>query len=223
MEKTAGFTSGRVSGPTAHARGEERRSSDRRRRAGHGEELRTELKLAKQQRRTFAILAALLFVSFVCLTVWALREQSILGAVASSQQERIAGLTEQLASVTTALEESRLAVDSLVKDRIPGLLPFRADEPIQVGTRFVRELSFKPAAPPISGYECKLVVENDSGSEIRPALSVMLFNDVGFELARAQLTDGLLDELRVDEIRSFFAALEIAEGGVPKYFLVSSE
>jgi hypothetical protein len=223
VEKTAEFTSGQVSGPSARARTEERRGSDRRRRAGHGEELRTELKLARQQRRTFAILAALLLVSFLCLTVWSLREQSILGAVVSSKQERIAKLTEQLASTTTALEESRLAVDSLVNHRIPGLLPFRVDEPVEVDTRFVQELSFKPAAPPIFGHECKLVVENDSNSEIRPALSVILFNDVGFELARAQLTDGLLDELRVGEIRSFFATLEIAEGSVPKYFLVSSE
>jgi hypothetical protein len=108
-------------------------------------------------------------------------------------------------------------------DRIPGLLPFRVGEPLSVDTPFVLEFGFKPAAPPVSGYECKVVVENDSSSGIRPALSVLLFDDVGIQLARAQLMDGVRDELRADEVRSFFAGLEIAEGRVPRYFLLTSD
>jgi hypothetical protein len=102
-------------------------------------------------------------------------------------------------------------------------LPFRVGEPLSVDTPFVREHSFKPAAPPASGHECKLVIENHSHSDIRPKLSVVLFDDVGVQLARAQLVDGDHDVLRADEIRSFFAALEIPEGRVPRYFRLISD
>ncbi|MBW2691551.1 MAG: hypothetical protein JRE57_02800 [Deltaproteobacteria bacterium] len=223
MDKTAEFASGHVSRSTASAPGADQRSSDRRRRGSHGEELRAELKVARLQRRTLAITTAVMFLACGSLAVWASLQQSTLRASVNRKQEQIVGLTKQLAVATTALEESRLAVDSLIMGRIPGLSPFRVKEPISVDTPFVRELSFKPLSPPAFGHECKLVVENDSSSAIRPALSVVLFNDVGIELARAQLMDGIRDELRVDEIRSFFASLEIAEGSVPSYFLLTSD
>ncbi len=223
MEKTAEFASGHVSGSTAPVRAEDQPRSDRRRRGPHGEELRSELKLVRLQRRTLAISTAFLLLACGSLAVWALSQQSSLGAAVSRKQAQIERLTEQLAVATTGLEESRGAVDSLVMDRIPGLSPFQVNESLSVDAPFVRELSFKPAAPPASGLECKLVIENDSSSAIRPALSVLLFNNVGIQLARAQLMDGVRDELRADEIRSYFANLEIAEGNSPRYFLLTSD
>jgi hypothetical protein len=223
MEKVGEFVSGHVSGPTPSVRGEDQRRSDRRRRGSHREELLAELKLVRLQRRTLAISTALLLLACGSLALWASSQRSTLDTVVRRKQANIESLTDQLAVATTGLEESRRAVDSLVMGRIPGLLPFRVDEPLSVDTPFVRELSFKLAAPPASGHECKLVVENDSSSDIRPALSVLLFDDVGIQLAQAQLMDGVRDKLRADEIRSFFADLEIAEGRVPRYFLLTSD
>jgi hypothetical protein len=224
MEKVGEFVSGHASGSTPSVRGEEQRRSDRRRRRGpHGEELRVELRLVRQQRRTLAISTALLVLACGSLALWASSQQSTLDAAVMRKQAQIEDLTDQLAVATTGLEESRRAIDSLVMDRIPGLLPFRVGEPVSVDTPFVRELSFKPAAPPASGHECKVVIENDSSFDIRPTLSVLLFDDVGIQLARAQLVDGARDELRADEVRSFFADLEIAEGRVPRYFLLTSD
>jgi hypothetical protein len=163
---------------------------------------------------------ALLLLACSGLALWALGQQSTRRVAMGRQQAKIESLTDQLAVATTRLEESRRTVDALVTDRIPGLLPFRVGEPLSVDTPFVRELSFKPAA---SGHECKLVIENHSHSDIRPKLSVVLFDDVGVQLARAQLVDGDHDVLRADEIRSFFAALEIPEGRVPRYFRLISD
>jgi hypothetical protein len=154
--------------------------------------------------------------------VWASNQLSTLRATAIRKQTKIEKISEELAVVTTALAESRHSVDALVMDRIPGLLPFQVGESIPVDMPFVRELSFKPAAPPTIGHECKVVVENVSNSDIRPALRVLLFDEVGIQLAQAQLMDGVRDELRADEIRSFFANLEIAEGSTPRYFLLIS-
>jgi hypothetical protein len=196
---------------------------DRRRRSQHREELLTELKRVRRQRRGLAFLTALLLIAGGSLALWAWNEGSTLGAAAIRNEAQIHSLTDQLAVATTELEKSSSAVDSLVIDRIPGLLPFRVGESLSVDTPFVRELSFKAATPPATGHECKLVVENDSSTHIRPALSVLLFDDVGIQLARAQLTDRARDDLRVDEIRSFFADLETIEGKVPRYFLLISD
>jgi hypothetical protein len=199
------------------------RGEDRRRHDPHGKEARVELRLVRLQRRTLAISTALLLLACISVTLWALSQQSTLDADVRRKQAQIESVTEQLAVATTGLEESRRAVDSLVMGRIPGLLPFRVGEPLSVDMPFVRELSFKRAAPPALGHECKLVIENDSSSDIRPAVSVLLFDDVGIQLARAQLMDGVRDGLRADEIRSFFASLEIPEGRVPRYFLLTSD
>jgi hypothetical protein len=223
MENAGEFVSGHASGSTPSVRSEEQRRSDSRRRSQHREELLTELKSVRRQRRGLAFLTALLLLGCGSLALWAWSQLSTLGAAAIRNEMQIHRLTEQLAVATTELEKSSHAVDSLVIDRIPGLLPFRVGEPLSVDTPFVRELSCKLAAPPATGHECKLVVENDSSTSIRPALSVLLFDDVGIQVARAQLTDRARDELRVDEIRSFFADLEIAEGRVPRYFLLVSD
>ena len=175
------------------------------------------------QRRSLANSTALLLLACGGLALWGLNQHSTRAAAMGRLQARVKSLTDQLFAATTALEESRLSLDTLVNGRIPGMLPFRVGEPISVETPFVREISFKPATPPASGHECKLVVENNSSADIRPALSVLLFDDVGIQVARAQLTDGARDALRVDEIRSFFAELEIAEGKVPSYVLLISD
>jgi hypothetical protein len=223
MEKTGEFVSEHVSKSAPSARGKDKHRLDRRRHAAHGEEARVELQLVRQRRRTLAITTALLLIACSSLALWALSQQSTLNAAVRRQQAQIEKLADQLAVAATGLEESRRAVDSLVMDRIPGLMPFRVGEPLSVDAPFVRELSFKPAVPPASGHECKLVIENDSSSDIRPALSVLLFDDVGIQLARAQLMDGVRDELRTDEIRSFFANLEATEGRSPRYFLLISD
>ncbi len=226
MEKQGEFASGRAYEPipSEHRKGDG--GSEPRRRSRSREELRSQLHLLRRQRRTLAILIALLLLACSGLVFWALGRQSALDHLffaVERKQAQIESLTDQLAVATTGLEESRRAVDAMVADRIPGLLPFRVGEPLSVDTPFVRELSFKPAAPPASGHECKLVIENHSSSVIRPTLSIVLFDDVGVQLARAQLVDGGKDALRADEIRSFFVSLEVAEGRVPRYFRLTSD
>jgi hypothetical protein len=152
-----------------------------------------------------------------------LNQHSTRAAAMERLQARVKSLTDQLFAATTALEESRLSLDTLVNGRIPGMLPFRVGEPISVETPFVREISFKPATPPASGHECKLVIENDSSSLIRPNISVAVFDDVGIPVARAQLVDDSHDALRPDEVRSFFANLETADGIVPGHFRITSD
>lgn len=223
MKKVEESDSGQESGLTPPVRGEDGRRSDRRRRRSHRGELHVELRRMRQQRRTLAISIALLLLACGTLTLWALTQQSTLDVAVDRKQAKIESLTDQLAVAMTELEESRHAINVLVADRIPGLLPFRVGEPLSVDTPFVRELSFKLAAPPASGHECKLVIENDSSSVIRPTLSVVLFDSVGVQLARAQLVDGDHDSLRADEIRSFFSSLEIEEGRIPSYFRLTSD
>jgi hypothetical protein len=223
MEKVAEFTSGHVSELTPAARGEGHRDSGSHRSGGSREKLRIDLKRTRLQRHTLTISTALLLLACSGLALWASSQQSAFDVAVGREQAQNKRLIGQLTVATIELEESRRAVDALVTGRIPGLLPFRVGEPLPVDTHFVREFSCRPAGPLTSDHECKLVIENDSSSAIRPTLSVLLFDDVGVQLVRAQLMDGVHDELRADEIRSFFASLEIAEDKAPRYFLLTSD
>jgi len=203
--------------------GEGRGGSGHRRSGWSRVELQTESDPTRMQRRSLAISTALLLLACGGLALWGLNQHSTRVAAMGRLQAQNKGLADQLFAATTALEESRLSLDTLVNSRIPGLLPFRIGEPISVDTPFVREIRFKPATLPASGYECKLVIENDSSSVIRPNISVAVFDDVGIEVARAQLVDASHDSLRPDEVRSFFANLESADGIVPGHFRITSD
>lgn len=193
-------------------------SSDRRSSGQSREELRLALSRAELQRRVLVGSTAALLLGCIGLAFWALNQLSARRAALLRQQTQIESLSEKLAVATVSLEETRQAVDSLTTDRIPGLLPFKIDEPLFVDIPFVRELSFKPASPPAFGHECRAVIENDSNSIIRPTLSVALFDSVGIQVAGAQLVDGSREVLRAHEIRSFFVTLEVAGDRAPSYF-----
>jgi len=139
------------------------------------------------------------------------------------QQAKIKSLTDQLFAAKTELEEARRSLDTLVDGRIPGLLPFQVGEPIAVDIPFVRELSFRPATPPASGYVCKLVIENDSSAPIRPVITVVVFDEVGTQVAWARLADARHKRLRPGEVRSFFTNILTADGIVPRHFRITSQ
>jgi hypothetical protein len=217
------LASAHESEPIPSVRGEGRGGSGHRRSGWSREELLIEPDPTRMQRRSLAISTALLLLACGGLALWGLNQHSTRVAAMGRLQAQNKRLADQLFAATTALEESRLSLDTLVNSRIPGLLPFRVGEPISVDTPFVLEISFKPATPPASGHECKLVIENDSSSVIRPNISVAVFDDVGIEVARAQLVDASHDSLRPDEVRSFFANLESADGIVPGHFRITSD
>jgi hypothetical protein len=224
MEKRTESASADATQSISHARRAGHGASSDRRPSGQSrEELRLALSSAELQRRFLAGSTAVLFLVCIGLALWALNQQSARRAALLRHQAQVESLSEELAVATASLEETRLAVDSLTTDRIPGLLPFKIDEPLFVDIPFIRELSFKPASPPASGHECRVVVENDSNSIIRPTLSVALFDSVGVQVAGAQLVDGSRDVLRANEIRSFFVALEVAGDRAPSYFRVTSD
>jgi len=184
--------------------------------------LRTEPEPTRMQSRKLVISTALLLLACIGLALWGYHESTRAAAV-ERQQAKIKSLTDQLFAAKTELEEAHRNLDALVNGRLPGLLPFRIDEPIAVDIPFVRELSFKPATPPASGYVCKLVIENDSSAPIQPVISVAVFDEVGTRLARARLVDARQEPLRVGEIRSFFANILTADGIVPRHFRLTSD
>jgi len=207
--------------PIPSVRGEGRGGSGQRRSDWRREKLRIESDPTRMQRRGLIVVIALLLLACGGLGLWGY-QQSTRAAVVGRQQAQIKSLTDQLFAATTELEEARLRLDTLASGRVPGLLPFRVGEPIPVDVPFVRELSFKPATPPGSGHVCKLVIENDSSALIRPIINVVVFDDVGTQVARARLVDARHDALRIGEIRSFFANIETADGVVPRHFRITS-
>jgi hypothetical protein len=223
MERLGKFPAARTADAAPTARGESFADAAQRRTGMSREELRIEIRRIRFHRNSLATATAILFAACTGLAFWALQLQTT-GQVANArQQEEIRSLSGQLAAATSDLDVARREVDALVSERIPGLIAFRVEEPLAVDTPYVREFSFKPTNSFGSVHEAKLVMENNSGTLINPSLDVVLFDEVGVEISRAEIVNGDRDALRADEIRTFFASLEIPEGRTPRYFRLTSD
>jgi hypothetical protein len=193
----------------------------RRRVARSREQMRGEIHRMKLQRRALMSAVAVLVVVLLALGVWAVRVQREgieLTASVNRAGAQLAELREELGSSRLALHESRRSVDGLVADRLPGVAPIAMMEPLRVDQPFIRHIAFEPNE---SGLEVKLVVENGTDRFIEPAYTVTVFDRVGIELGRVRVTDGSRP-LRQDEIRTFFAELELMSDDEARYFRVTA-
>lgn len=223
MERLGKFSSARTADAVSTPRSESLADAAQRRTGMSREELRIEIRRIRFHRNWLATATAILFAACTGLAFWALQLQTTSQVSVARQQEEIRSLSTQLAASTNDLDVARREVDALVSERIPGLLAFRVDEPLAVDTPNVREFSFKSANSFGSVHEAKLVMENDGDALINPTLDVVLFDEVGVEIARAEIVNGDRDALRADEIRTFFAKLDTPEGRVPRYFRLSAD
>jgi hypothetical protein len=113
-------------------------------------------------------------------------------------------------------------MDALVEKRIPGLTELRFDQvtPIEQGP--VRDITFTQLrGSEKNTYELKTVIENKSAAPVSPAVSIVLFDEVGVQVGRTQIgPEGKSESLtlRPGEIRSLFDVVEIDPGRTASYF-----
>jgi hypothetical protein len=197
----------------------EERRSRRRRRSESRERLEHQLRLVSRQRRSLAIATAALAVLGVMLAIGMLWAQSALQASRLAYEtdtdrfkRRISDTDSKLALAQRGLKDAQARIETLVDQRIPGLVAVELRRTIPIQHRFVREISFQRLATNgREGLEYKLVIENTSPSPIELLLTLQLFDDVGVEMGRSNPTGASSDEvssLRAGEIRSYFAVFE---------------
>ena len=131
-------------------------------------------------------------------------------------------------AVTHDLETIRKDMDALVQDRIPGLLPIKYDEAITINDQYIRNIIFTQVKNGKKrNYEYRLVMHNNTLSVIRPAVEILLFNDIGIQIGVTQVkyTDASAGTehsvLDPGEVRSYTASIDLIRDEEPSYFLLA--
>ena len=131
-------------------------------------------------------------------------------------------------NLATELETVKGERDILVQQRIPGLIPLRYGEVINIDNKYVRNINFTLAK---SGkneiYEYHLVLDNNTLTVARPKTEIILFNDIGIQIGMAQIeqsdaTSEIDGRTTLDpgEVRSYTAAIDLIRNEKPSYFLL---
>ena len=133
-----------------------------------------------------------------------------------------------LQAVSSELKAVRNKMDTLVQDRIPGLLPLKYDEIISVDNKYIRNITFTLVKNGKKrNYEYHLVMQNDTLSIIQPVVQILLFNDTGIQIGLAQVnslhasTDTGRPALDPGEVRSYTSFIHLNRDEVPSYFLIA--
>ena len=131
-------------------------------------------------------------------------------------------------ALSSELETARNDMDTLVQERIPGLLPMQYDEAITVEDKYIRNIIFTLV---INGkkrnYEYRLVMQNDTLSVARPVVEILLFNDIGIQIGMAQVGDAdistVTERAALDpgEVRSYTSSIDLLRDEEPSYFLLA--
>ena len=130
-------------------------------------------------------------------------------------------------AASSELETARNAMDTLVQNRIPGLLPLKYDEAISVDDKYIRNIIFTLVKNGKKrNYEYRLVMHNDTLSVIRPVVEILLFNDIGIQIGVTQVenTDASTETERSvldpGEVRSYTSSIDLIRDEEPSYFLL---
>ena len=131
-------------------------------------------------------------------------------------------------AVNTELETVRKELDTLVKERIPGLLPLKYDEAISVDDKYIRNIIFTEVKNAKKrNYEYRLVMHNDTLSVIHPKVEILLFNDIGIQIGIAEVdymnksSEASHVALDPGEVRSYTSSINLLRNEEPRYFLLA--
>ena len=129
--------------------------------------------------------------------------------------------------LTSELETVRSELDTLIQDRIPGLLPLKYDEAITIDGTYIRNIIFTLVkSGKKRNYEYRLIMHNDSLSVINPIVEILLFNNIGIQVGAAQVermdaTSGSARSvLDPGEVRSYTSSIDLIRDEEPSYFLL---
>lgn len=169
-------------------------------------------------------------ITLVFLVIFTLTWVYIAGRSRTHEQTllELRKLEKALQAITGELESARSELDTLVRERIPGLQPLSYDEAINVDHELVRNIIFTMVKNGKKrNFEYRLVLHNDTLSVIRPEIEVLLFNDIGIQIGatRVDYTDATDDSARSaldpGEVRSYTSSIDLMRDENPRYFLLA--
>ena len=131
-------------------------------------------------------------------------------------------------AMTSELETLRNEMDTLVQNRIPGLLPLKYDEVINIDDKYIRNIIFTLVKNGKKrNYEYRMVIHNDTLSVIRPIVEILLFNNIGIQVGATQVeymdasSGAERPALDPGEVRSYSSSIDLIRDEEPSYFLLA--
>lgn len=126
--------------------------------------------------------------------------------------------------------------DSLMRGKLPNLLPLEYDKIISLKEKYLRNITFtltKDQGEETTEY--RIVLQNNTRLAVRPTVKVLFFGNSGIRIGIAEMTSRrlvsdkqiLYTESAADkqilfpgEIRSYSGSIELSRQGSPYHFLI---
>ena len=173
---------------------------------------------------------------FIVIVIWimtsikvsSLNSQMLVEQANTRQQmakvEELESSNHQLLGEIGRLEQERA---QLVQGRIPRLLPLEFDVTVPIDERYFRNISFTLAGTAHDRiYEYHVVMHNEGNSNIRPNVTLFLFDELGIQVGKTRLSEKDATSgrnslsLKPGETRSYSSEIELDYPAEPRYFLI---
>lgn len=143
---------------------------------------------------------------------------------------------QQLGTVVASLRTLRHERDSLMRGKLPNLLPLEYDKVISLKEKYLRNITFtltKDRGEATTEY--RIVLQNNTRFAIRPKVKLLFFGDSGVQIGIAEMTPYRLvpgkeilytesaadkETLYPGEIRSYSGSIELFRQGNSYHFLI---
>ena len=137
------------------------------------------------------------------------------------QRAELGQKDSELRELRAQLKRVTAEFDALVKERLPNLKTLEHDKVIPLNHGYVRNILFTEThSGDKTGYEYRVVVENNQSRPVMPGIRIMFFDRTGVQIGGASVEGVPL--MRTGDSESFSGEVDIQIDAVPEYFYVES-
>jgi hypothetical protein len=142
-------------------------------------------------------------------------------------RSNLARTEDDLRKAVPELEKLRTDLNALVRGKLPSLRELRYDRVLSLDEGYLKNITFTEIINRDSReHEYKLVVQNNTPSMLWPEVQLLVFNELGIQIGRAEIGTRHPNALKagslgVGEVRSYSAAILFTDkSATPAYFMV---
>lgn len=141
-------------------------------------------------------------------------------------RSNLARTEDDLHKAAPELEKLRTDLDALVRGKLPRLRELKYDRVLPLDDGYLKNITFTEIINRDSrAHEYKLVVQNNTPSMLWPEVQLLVFDELGIQVGRAEIGTPYPDALKagslgVGEVRSYSAAIQLTDSNAtPAYFV----
>lgn len=199
------------------------REAKRNQRKEKSKERTQKIRRLKLQNLTLILILVVSLVSwFLTWTYFILERET------SNERYFVFGkIKQQLEEKTRLLSERESQLEALVKGRIPGLIEFTPNQPVNLDIRYLKSLTLSETGyGGHKGIEYYAFFHNETDIPVEPKVKLYLFDEMGLQLslthiaAKKSENGEIRENLRPGERRTYSAKIHWSSQKLPRYFRV---